>query len=93
MKIACCLLNLYLPNSHSLKDKRQVIKSIKNTLGNHCNNSIAKLEHQNLWQRATHGITLISDNGQTSNQILTRFVRSVEEDFRVELLNTHIEFH
>lgn len=93
MKIASCLLDLYLPNSHSLKEKRQVIKSMKDSLRNHFNISIAELDHQNLWQRATLGIALISPDSKSSNEILTKILKAIEEDLRVEVLHHEIEFH
>ncbi|MCH7760363.1 DUF503 domain-containing protein [candidate division TA06 bacterium] len=91
MIIASCLLDLHLPESHSLKEKRSVIKSLKDTLRNQFNISIAEMDHQDLWQRAILGVALIAPNTRFANQVLSKVVKAVEGDLRVELLDYKIE--
>lgn len=91
MIIASCLLDLHLPESHSLKEKRSVIKSLKDTLRNQFNISITEIDHQDLWQRAILGVALIAPNTRFANQVLSKVVKAVEEDLRVELLDYKIE--
>jgi uncharacterized protein YlxP (DUF503 family) len=43
---------LYLPQSHSLKEKRMVVKSVKANLQNRVGCSIAEVDHHDVWQRA-----------------------------------------
>jgi uncharacterized protein len=43
---------LFLPESHSLKDKRMVVKSVKANLQNRVGCSIAEVDHHEVWQRA-----------------------------------------
>ena len=91
MTIATCLIEIHLPESHSLKEKRQVVKSLKDTLRNKFNISIAELDHQDLWQRATLGVALISQDTRFANQVLSNVVKTVEGDLRLELLDYKIE--
>ena len=91
MIIASCLLDLHLPESHSLKEKRSVIKSLKDTLRNQFNISITEIDHQDLWQRAILGVALIAPDTRFANQVLSKVVKAVEGDLRVELLDYKIE--
>jgi uncharacterized protein len=43
---------LFLPESHSLKEKRMVVKSVKANLQNRVGCSIAEVDHHDVWQRA-----------------------------------------
>ena len=50
--IGVLTLELRLENSHSLKDKRHVVKSLKDRLRHKFNVSVAEIDYQDLWQRA-----------------------------------------
>lgn len=43
---------IFLPDSHSLKEKRMVVKSVKAHLSNRVGCSIAEVDHHDVWQRA-----------------------------------------
>src|SRR5262245_30118654 len=62
MPIAYLTLELRIEAAHSLKDKRQVLRSVKDRLRNSFNISIAEIESTDLWQRATLGVVSISDS-------------------------------
>ena len=60
MPIGCLTLEIYLPESHSLKDKRQVLRSLKDRLRHRFNVSVAELDGQDSWQRAVVGVVAIA---------------------------------
>ena len=60
MPIAFLTLELRIEGAHSLKDKRQVVRSLKDKLRAHFNVSVAELDPDNAWQRATLGVVSIS---------------------------------
>lgn len=60
MPIALLNLELRIEQSHSLKDRRQVVRSLKEKLRNGFNISVAELDEAVSWQSATIGITAIS---------------------------------
>jgi uncharacterized protein len=63
--IGVLTLELRLENSHSLKDKRHVVKSLKDRLRNKFNVSVAEIDYQDLWQRsAVAAVTVASDHGR-----------------------------
>lgn len=69
------LLMLYLPNSHSLKQKRSYIQSILKKTHNQFNVATAELDHQDIWQTSLIGITAIGSD----TVILKNLMRIVEE--------------
>jgi uncharacterized protein len=75
MPIAYLKLELRIEAAHSLKDKRQVVRSLKDRLRNSFNISIAEIEVTDLWQRATLGVVSISD----SRDYLDGLMRNVEQ--------------
>ena len=82
MHIAHLTLELRIEGSHSLKDKRQVMRSVKDRLRNSFNIAIAEVEATDLWQRATLGVVSISD----SRDYLEGLMRNVERE-AVKLAN------
>jgi uncharacterized protein len=76
MPIAYLTLEIRIEAAHSLKDKRQVLRSMKDRLRNTFNISIAEIEVTDLWQRATLGIVSIS----SSRDYLEGLMRNVERE-------------
>lgn len=60
MPIAAMTIELRIDHAHSLKDRRQVVRSLKEKLGHGFNISIAELDEAVTWQSATLGIAAIS---------------------------------
>lgn len=84
MPIAYLILELRIEAAHSLKDKRQVVRSVKDRLRNSFNISIAEIDVTDLWQRATLGVVSISD----SRDYLDGLMRNVERE-AVKLANNN----
>ncbi len=74
--IALLTLELHIEAAHSLKDKRQVVRSVKDRLRAAFNVSVAELDSTDLWQRATIGIVSISD----SRSYLEGLMHNVERE-------------
>ena len=64
MPIGLLTLEIHILDAQSLKDKRQVLRSLKDRLRAHYNVAVAELEHQETWQRSRVGVVTISgDSG------------------------------
>jgi len=72
--IACLTLEIRIEGAHSLKDKRQVVRSVKDGLRAHFNVAVAELDASEAWQRATLGVVGISG----SREYLEGLMHSVE---------------
>jgi uncharacterized protein len=76
MPVAVLTLEIRIEHAQSLKDKRQVVRSLKDKLRHHFNVSVAELEETDLWQRATIGVAAISG----SRDLLAQLMQSIEKD-------------
>jgi uncharacterized protein YlxP (DUF503 family) len=92
MVIGVCRMELYLPDRHSLKDKRQVIKSLKDRMRQHFNVSVAEVDAHDLWQRAVLAAACVGTDRAYVNGVLDQLVRSVEREHAVQLVRTELEF-
>jgi uncharacterized protein YlxP (DUF503 family) len=72
--IAFLTLELRIEAAHSLKDKRQVVRSLKDRLRAHFNVAVAELDATPLWNQATIGVVSVSD----SRDYLDGLMRNVE---------------
>jgi uncharacterized protein YlxP (DUF503 family) len=77
MTIALLSVECYLPMSQSLKDKRMVLRRIKDRLGAQ-NVAIAEVAHQDLWQRAGLGIVTVATNDDGASKVLTAALDEIE---------------
>ncbi len=72
--IAFLTLELQIEHAQSLKDKRQVVRSLKDRLRAHFNVAVAELDSSGIWNRATIGVVSVSD----SRDYLDGLIRKVE---------------
>ena len=94
MPIATLTLELAIEHAQSLKDRRQVVRSLKDRLRHGFNISIAELDDALLWNRATLGVVAISN----STAYLSGQLREVETAARrlavglgCEIVDSYIE--
>jgi uncharacterized protein YlxP (DUF503 family) len=92
MHVSVCQIELRLPENHSLKGKRQVIKSVITRLQNKFNVSVAEIDDQDLWQLATLGIACVSSHRKHADEVLANVVKFIVQNYPdVELLSSEIE--
>jgi uncharacterized protein YlxP (DUF503 family) len=72
MVVAILRVVISIPQANSLKDKRRVIKSIKDKLRNGFNVSVAEIGDQDIWRTAILGIAVISEDSSYANGVLSR---------------------
>jgi len=90
--IGVLTLELRLENSHSLKEKRHVVESLKTRLRNKFNVAVAEIDHQDLWQRGTVAAVTVANDHVHAERVL----RSVEDEAAAllgpELTETSVEW-
>ena len=62
MVIAVLTVELYLPGASSLKEKRMLLRSLKDRIGKRYNVSIAEVDHLDKWQRARLGVVQVGND-------------------------------
>lgn len=61
-----------LPYSHSLKEKRQVIRKIKERVFAKFKISVAEVDYLDKWQRAAMGFSLVGNDGKVIESLMTQ---------------------
>ncbi len=79
MRIGILQFSLTIRWARSLKDKRQVVKSLKDRLRNRFNVSVAEIEDQDLPQTATLGIVMAGNDGRYINGALDKILNLLRE--------------
>jgi len=93
MVVAVCTIELDIPMAASLKDKRQVLKSVMARLRNEFNISVAEVDRQDSWQTAVIAVVTVSSDGDYAHGLLTRAVQWVENHrLDCELVDYRIDF-
>jgi uncharacterized protein YlxP (DUF503 family) len=90
MKVGVSQITLHLPGCHSLKDKRQVIKSVMARIRQQFEVAIAEVDEQDRWQIAKLGVSYVSNSSQHIDEILGRVERFIEET-RPDVIVTNTE--
>jgi len=85
MFVGAYRIELFIPHAHSLKEKRSVVNGIKARLS-HLNVSVAEVDGQDLWQRATLGVSAVSADVTYLDDLPTRIEGVVLRDPRATLL-------
>jgi hypothetical protein len=91
MFIGVCTIEMHIPESGSLKTKRHSLKSLKDRIRSKFNVSVAEVDHNDLWQKASLAVAAVSNDKSYLNQTFDHvldLVRSVPE---VSLLDYQIE--
>ena len=91
MKIGVCTLEFRISYTHSLKEKRSVVKRISNKIQQKFNVSVSEVDTQNLWQIATLGIAVVGSHGPFLEGVLETIINYVESIFDGEIRVLHTE--
>ena len=94
MPLAVLTIELRIEGAHSLKDKRQVLRSLKDKLRSGFNVSVAELEQTDLWQRATVGVAAISSSRDYLSGLMQQVERAaarIANDHGAEITDSFVE--
>lgn len=92
MPIGLLTLEIHIPDARSLKDKRQVLRSLKDRLRAHYNVAVAELEHQELWQRSRVGVVSISGDSKYLEESLEAVAAESERILGRDLVSKEIDY-
>ena len=91
MPIGLLTLEIYIPEAHSLKDKRQVLRSLKDRLRGKFNVAVAELEGQDSWQRSVVGVVSLANNAGFLEQSLRTVLEDSERHLGRDLVGHELE--
>jgi len=92
MAVGLLILELHISDARSLKDKRHVLRSLKDRLREKFNVAVAELDHEDVWQRSTVGIVTLSNEEQHVEESLQRVLEESDRLLGPVLISHSVEF-
>ena len=92
MVIGLLDLEIFLPYSHSLKDKRKRLKSFRDRLQAKHNVAISELAYQDKWQRTQLGIVTINSKQEVIAKTFQSIIHEAEQNIEGEIIRSQIEY-
>jgi uncharacterized protein YlxP (DUF503 family) len=91
MVIGICQLDLRIPQNHSLKEKRHVLRKLIDRVRHRFNVAISEVGDYDLWQRSQIGFCTIGNDRRYINSSLDKVVHFIEQMNLVEMIRSEIE--
>lgn len=91
MIIGSLWIDLHINGAVSLKDKRRIVKSLKDRLKNKFNISIAEIGSLDHWQRAELGIACVGNDRMFIDRTLNLVVQRIVSDPQVMIIDHQME--
>jgi uncharacterized protein YlxP (DUF503 family) len=91
MVVGVCELEFHIPGSSSLKEKRFVLRSLKDRLRRRFNVAVSESEHHDRWQLATLCVVTVSNDAAVVHSVLSHAQQLVQREPRLELLDVRVE--
>ena len=92
MPVGVLTLEIQIPYSHSLKEKRAVLLKIRDRLRSRFNVAVAELDHQDVWQRATLGVVSISNSQPLLESVFQQVLAEAEKILGEDVADHTLEF-
>ena len=85
-------MEIHVEDSHSLKDKRHVVKSLKDRLRAHFNVSVAEIGHLDSWQSAVIAVATVSNDRMHAEQVLAAAEKHAADQLGGMLTGSGVEW-
>ena len=84
-------VELHLPDVGSLKGKRHALKGLKQKLRQRFEISVAEVDHQDVWQRATLALACVSGDSRHANEVISKAMDFLEDNVDGYVTDVHLE--
>ena len=92
MPVGVLTLEIQLPYAHSLKEKRAVLRKMRDRLRARFNVAVAELDQQDAWQRATLGIVSISNSQELLDSVFRQVLAESERILGDDVADYSLDF-
>ena len=92
MPVGLLTLEIQLPYAHSLKEKRAVLRKVRDRLRAWFNVAVAELDHQDVWQRATLGVVSVSNSQALLESVFQQILAESEGILGRDAAGHELEF-
>jgi hypothetical protein len=91
MIVAVARITLHIPDNHSLKGKRKVIKGLVEKIRNRFDASVAEVADHDLWQKAQLGLAMVSNDSQLLDARVNKIIHFIEEQHVAQVMDSQVE--
>lgn len=91
MKIGLLRIHFHIAEAHSLKQKRQVMRSIKDRLRNQFNVAVAEIGSNDLWQIGELAVVTVANEHRFVDSMLQKINNFFEEQLPIRVIEGRIE--
>jgi hypothetical protein len=92
MVVGVLRIELFIPESNSLKTKRSAIKSLKDRMRSRFNVAVAEVDNGDKWQRASLGVVAVSNESRHIESVMGKVMNLVYGDRRVEVIDSTLHY-
>lgn len=91
MVVGTLEIQLLIRGSRSLKDRRSVVRSLKDRIASRFKVSVAEVGDPDSWQRSALGVAVVANDRRFVNEVLSKILDLVHSDPRAEVVEQHME--
>jgi uncharacterized protein YlxP (DUF503 family) len=92
MPVGLLTLEIQIPYAHSLKEKRAVLRKMRDRIRARFNVAVAELDHQDVWQRATLGVASVSDSRKLLDSVFQQVLVEAENILGDDIADHFVEY-
>jgi uncharacterized protein YlxP (DUF503 family) len=90
-RVALGTVELHLPDVGSLKDKRHVLRGLKERVRTRFEVAVAEVDHQDIWQRATLAVACVSHDARHANEVVSKAMDYIEANVEGTVIDVSVE--
>jgi len=92
MIIGFLSLEIYIPYSHSLKEKRKTLSGLRDRLKNKYNVAFAELNYHKKWQRTKIGMVTLNNQKMLIDNLFNKIIADAEENIDGHIIEHQIHY-
>jgi uncharacterized protein YlxP (DUF503 family) len=93
MIVGSCEIDLHIPESTSLKEKRRALRPILDRVRKRYNVSIVEVDCHDLWQRARLGVAVVGDSVKSVDSVLNKIIQMISLVDDVEMIDCQVSMY
>lgn len=91
MVVGVVTVDLHIPECHSLKEKRGVVRRVVDRVRNRFGVSVAEVDNLDLHQKATIGVAVVTNDSRVADSVLNKVLDFIEELYLAEITRADLE--
>ncbi len=92
MHVAALRIEVHIPASDSLKDKRKVVRPFVEGLRQVASVSASEVDHHDTWQRAAFGVAMVAPDASELERLIERVRRYVDSQLELDVLDVRVAY-